>query len=89
MGNVTENKSPRNRIEWLDFARMIAIILVVLCHAVENVYALKLDYISSISVQSKIFVFTAFTLGRIGVPFFLMISGYLLLDRAYDTQKIQ
>ena len=57
MGNVTENKSPRNRIERLDFARMIAIILVVLCHAVENVYALKLDYISSISVQSKIFAF--------------------------------
>lgn len=88
MSNIIEHKNISKRIEWLDFARMIAIIAVVLCHATEGVYSLSLDYISSISVRSKIFAFTVFTFGRIGVPLFLIISGYLLLDRTYDSQKI-
>ncbi|MDO4943287.1 MAG: acyltransferase, partial [Lachnospiraceae bacterium] len=28
-----------------------------------------------------------FTIGRLGVPIFLMISGYLLLDRVYDEER--
>ena len=32
---------------------------------------------------------TAFTMGRLGVPFFLFLTGYLLLDRAFDSAKWQ
>ena len=73
----------KTRIQWVDFARAVAIMCVVLCHATENVYQLNADFISSISIQSKIFVFAAFTCGRLGVPIFLFITGYLLLERTY------
>ena len=67
---------------------MLAIFGVLLCHATENVYSLNLDYISSISRHSKVFAFSSFTIGRLGVPFFLMISGYLLLDKEYNSKTI-
>lgn len=74
------------RILWLDVARGSAIICVVLCHATENIYQLNLEFISQISAQSKIFALLAFTCGRLGVPLFLLISGYLLLDRHYGNE---
>lgn len=75
------------RITWIDLLRACAILAVVLCHAVEGVYSLNLEYIGQLSFAGKLFAFLAFTLGRIGVPLFLLISGYLLLDRGYDAQK--
>ena len=77
------------RIEWLDLIRTIAIWSVVLCHATELIYTMNLDYISTISIQSEVFLFFVFTVSRLGVPFFLMITGYLLLDRTYDGEKIR
>lgn len=71
------------RIQWLDAVRGGAILCVILCHVTENVYQLNEKFISSVSVYSKIFAFLAFTCGRMGVPLFLYISGYLLLDRNY------
>ena len=38
---------------------------------------------------SRIFQFASLFIGRIGVPFFLMITGYLLVDRVYDDQKVR
>lgn len=76
-----------SRIEWADFVRAFAILLVVLCHSTEEIFKFNLNYISSISVHSKIFAFTAFTLGRVGVPLFLMLSGYFLLDRSYNAER--
>ena len=72
-------------IRWIDIARTIAISCVVLCHAV--------DYAHSISdlknpALNLLFYF-CFLFGRLGVPFFLMISGYLLLDREYNDDNIR
>lgn len=75
------------RIEWIDLLRAFAIITVLLCHATEGIYKLNLDYMSTAMLHSKIIAFTGFTIGRLGVPIFLMISGYLLLDRVYDKKK--
>lgn len=75
------------RIEWIDLLRAFAIITVLLCHATEGIYKLNLDYMSNVMLHSKIIAFTGFTIGRLGVPIFLMISGYLLLDRVYDKKK--
>ncbi len=76
-----------NRISWIDLSRMVAIFCVVLCHATESIYSFNEKYISAISMFSKVFMFCCFTLGRIGVPLFLLISGYLLLDRKYDSER--
>ena len=77
------------RIEWIDLLRVIAIFCATMCHVVEGIYQMNISYMPSIHLQSKVFAFGAFTVGRWGVPFFLMISGYLLLDREYDGEKIK
>ena len=77
------------RVQWIDSLRALSIILVVLCHATESVYSLNLDGVKSLSFLSKIICFTCFSLGRLGVPFFLMITGSLLLSKEYDSDKIK
>lgn len=72
-------------VSWIDLLRIIAIILVVLCHSSEEgIYELSLQSIAGMRLTDRIFPFVCFTLGRLGVPIFLLISGYLLLDREYD-----
>lgn len=73
------------RLLGIDVIRSIAIACVVLCHAVVGtIYTFDVIFMQSMSFLSRAFAFTAFSIGRIGVPFFLLISGYLLLDRKYD-----
>ncbi len=77
----------KGRIVWIDLARCMAIIFVVLCHATESIYSLDGSFMMEISTRSRIFAFASFTIGRLGVPLFLFITGYLLLDREYDTES--
>ena len=79
----------QERVEWIDFARAAAIILVVLCHSTEAVYTLKLEHILALSMRSRLFCFCCFSAGRMGVPLFLMITGSLLLTRSYDERDIR
>ena len=70
-------------IQWLDAARAFAIICVVICHITEYVYAFndiqqKTDFI-------KVLGYTLFTIGRLGVPVFLMITGFLFYARDYRS----
>ena len=78
-----ENK--KNRIEFLDIARTFAIISVVLCHSVELIYNMKLEGWENLSVQSQMFRTICFTIGRLGVPIFLLITGYLILNKQIDN----
>lgn len=71
------------RLWQIDVLRGIAIACVVLCHSTEGIYQLNLEGISKISMQSEFFGFAAFTIGRLGVPIFLFITGYFTLDRTY------
>lgn len=75
------------RIHWLDLARSIAIICVVFCHAIDHNFQFNMEYMSMISMKMRIFAFLGLTLGRLGVPLFLFISGYLLLGRCYNTES--
>ena len=63
-----------NRIHWLDAARAIAILLVVFthCHEQAGIYD---------PVRASIF----YTIDRLGVPIFFMISGGLILDKVKDV----
>lgn len=74
------------RIVWIDYIRFIATVCVVLCHVVEATFSLSMDGYFEISSNHNI-PLILFALGRIGVPIFLLISGYLLLDRSYNRDK--
>ena len=74
----------RGRIEWLDAARAIAILMVLMVHATENLYVMNPERLNNMSLTSSTFAVTAFTIGRLGVPIFLFLTGYLLLDRNFD-----
>ena len=79
----------KNRVEWIDFVRAIAILTVLYIHATDGIYIISSDAILNYTVFSRIFNFASLFIGRIGVPFFLMITGYLLLDRSYDDERVR
>ena len=60
-------------VQWVDFARLIAAFLVVLAH-IEG-WGAGPDWAS----------FFFYTISRIGVPFFFLMSGYLLLSKEEDV----
>lgn len=81
------SKVKKTRQPWLDMLRMLAILCVVLCHCVEGVYSFDVASIQALGTANRIFAILMYTFGRIGgVPLFLMLTGYLLLSREYDTQ---
>ena len=79
----------KTRIEWIDLVRAIAILTVLYIHATDGIYIISSDAIVNYTIYSRIFNFASLFIGRIGVPFFLMITGYLLLDRNYDGERIR
>ena len=79
----------KNRVEWIDFVRAIAILTVLYIHATDGIFIISSDAILNYTIYSRIFDFASLYIGRIGVPFFLMITGYLLLDRTYDDERVR
>ena len=77
----------KTRVEWIDFVRAIAILTVLYIHATDGIYIISSDSIMNYTLFSRIFNFASLFIGRIGVPFFLMITGYLLLDRTYNDER--
>ena len=78
----------KNRVEWIDLVRAIAILTVLYIHATDGIYIISSDSMMHFDLYSRIFQFISLFIGRIGVPFFLMITGYLLLDRSYDDERV-
>ena len=79
----------KNRVEWIDFVRAIAILTVLYIHATDGIFIISSDAIMNYTIYSRIFDFASLFIGRIGVPFFLMITGYLLLDRSYNDERVR
>lgn len=77
----------KNRILWLDIARCLAILSVLLVHSAESGYTLAFEELAGLGIPSACFRAICFTAGRLGVPLFLAISGYLLLDRDFSTSE--
>lgn len=84
-GNRTGGRTVKKRIAWLDFARSLAIFSVVVVHSLEMVYKLEFNDMMKIGEVSLIFRDVVFTFGRTGVPIFLALTGFLLLDRDFST----
>ncbi|NCH57666.1 hypothetical protein EHJ10_02320 [Cronobacter dublinensis] len=66
------------RIFWIDCARFVAIIMVVFTHAHE-----------SARVTSEAAKSIFYSIDRIGVPIFFMLSGGLLLPKAHTIPILQ
>ena len=79
----------QNRIEWIDLVRALAILTVLYIHATDGIYIISSDLIMNYTLFSRVFQFASLFVGRIGVPFFLMITGYLLLDRTYNDERVR
>lgn len=75
------------RIYKFDFARAAAILCVILCHCVENVYDFTANEWGDTNKISGLFMILAFTVGRLGVPIFLFLSGALLLKKQIDNDS--
>lgn len=82
-----EVKKETKRIVWIDIVRGMAILFVVLCHVSETLFFYSDIDITSAGAAQQVVAFLSFTTGRLGVPLFLFISGYLLLSRGYDDEK--
>ncbi len=72
------------RIVKLDIARTFAIFCVVLCHCSEMIYTQQWLNIDGTTITSRLFMVATFTIGRMGVPIFLFLSGALLLKKSID-----
>ncbi len=71
-----------------DLIRTFAILSVVFCHSIESVYYIFQDraiLYQNISVFSKIFDLTGITIGRLGVPIFLFLTGALLGSKTFNN----
>ena len=79
----------KERVEWIDLVRAIAILTVLFVHASDGIYILNANDAIQLTMSSRLFEYVALFIGRIGVPFFLMITGFLLLDRSYSDEKTQ
>ncbi|MCH4012692.1 MAG: acyltransferase [Furfurilactobacillus sp.] len=82
----------KKRILTLDVIRSIAIVLVVACHSLQQtIPAFNIDGSSqqfvSYSIIKQILAVSVFILGRTGVPLFLILSGYLMIDRPYNNKS--
>ena len=52
-----------NRIKWIDLTRVIAILTVIFCHCLDNIYHIMDPHnVYSLSITSKIFVFTGYSI---------------------------
>lgn len=77
----------KEHIKWIDIARTFAIVCVVLNHAIDSCYNTSGNILKENSFASGIVAYSGLTIGRIGVPIFLMISGYLLLSRDWNQDN--
>lgn len=72
------------RIEGLDIIRMLAILCVIIIHCVGPIRS-----IDELNDPTVILHCAAISIGRLGVPFFFLLSGYFLIHRNYDKDRIK
>lgn len=74
----------RKRIIWIDYARVFAVVCVVMCHAAETYYRpILLGQTQTGFIQWFLLNFL-FMVGRLGVPLFLGITGVLMLGKEWE-----
>lgn len=79
MGSVAVARTVKPRRVELDVVRVLAITSVLICHALEVTY-------HGFGLDSPFYPL-AHVVGRIGVPFFLFLTGSLVLSKSFDTTE--
>ncbi len=88
--STTVNKMPSGRIPYLDILRVIAIISVILNHAVSRTFhvyegtAMEYENLATGLIVVKV---VCYIFSRLGVPLFLMITGALLLRKDFSSDE--
>ncbi len=83
---MTEKKG--KRIFNIDLAKTVAIFCVILIHSIEGVWNMDIEGLMERQEYVNIILFGLYTIGRMGVPIFMALTGYLLLDRIYNREDI-
>ena len=84
------NSQKLNRIQGLDLIRAFAITCVLIVHILDVSHTgYNIEYYHSLSAFSKIFFFLFYTIGRLGVPLFFFLTGYLLISRDYNHDNTE
>ena len=78
----------KKHIYVIDLARVIATFFVLLTHATEAIYSFDVTAFNASPTHIQIPGIGLFIIGRLGVPIFMFITGYLMLDRTYDNKSI-
>lgn len=80
----------RDRILWLDVARVLAILFVSFNHAInrtfDNYHNTMTDF-QMLSLPLMVFKTTITVLSKLGVPLFLMITGALILHKRFESHE--
>ncbi len=87
---MSDSKIQGTRFYWLDIARVIAIVAVVVNHALSRSFSIYLD--TQIEFEQMTLIETyikalLYVFSRLGVPLFLMVTGTLLLKRDYEIKE--
>lgn len=80
---------PTARLASLDLVRTAATVCVVLIHVTRKLYVFEPDHINALNFRNQMVAIGGFSLGSVGVPLFLMLTGYLLLNREYDESGVR
>ncbi|MBP3223079.1 MAG: acyltransferase family protein, partial [Actinomycetaceae bacterium] len=71
----------------LDFLRMIAILCVIAVHFVSSFFTYA--HIDKAQLGGAFSYAFIYSIGELGVPLFVMLSGFLMLDRNYDATYVK
>lgn len=89
MNAVSDDRvTKKSRQANLDIIRIIALAFVFTIHGVETVWGVSPDGLTGASELTKIIVMVIYTFGRLSVPLFLFITGYLMLDKYYKKECV-
>ena len=78
------------RTAWLDYARVFAIISISCNHAITRAfydYDSAYEAYAALPFTGSVFRAVIFIFSRLGVPFFLMITGSLLLNKRISSKE--
>ena len=72
----------------LDIIRIIALVFVILIHCVESNWNIGLSGMTQLSAPIQLLVIVLYSFGRLSVPLFLFLTGYLMLSRNYKSSDV-
>jgi len=70
-----------------DYVRSFAIMCVVLCHSIQVICKFNIVSWEKYSLVYKCSMLSFFTISRLGVPLFLMLTGALILKKEFNSSK--